>query len=60
MKIDDLNVMGKISDQKVISVTYTAIPTERSKECNIFTVSNTLCLRLKYYDPMHYGWINRV
>jgi hypothetical protein len=60
MKIDDLNVMGIISDQKVISVTYTAIPTERSKECNIFPVSNTLCLRLKNYDPMHYGWINRV
>ena len=60
MKIDDLNVMRIISDQKVTSVTYTEIPTERTKECNIFPVSNTLCLRLKNYDPIHYGWIDRV
>jgi hypothetical protein len=60
MKIDDQNVMGIISDQEVTRVTYTAIPIEKTKECKIFPVSNTLCLRLKNYDPMHYGWINRV
>jgi hypothetical protein len=60
MEISDQNVTGIISDQKVARVMYAASPIERTKEYKTFPVSNTLCLRLKNYDPMHYGWINRV
>jgi hypothetical protein len=60
MKIDDQTVMEILSDQKVTRVMYAAIPIERTKECKIFPVSNTLFLRLKNYDPMHHMWINRV
>jgi hypothetical protein len=60
MKINDLTVMGILSDQKVTRVMYASIPIERTKECKIFPVSNILFLRLENYDPMHHRWTNRV
>ena len=50
MKIDDQNAMGIIPDQKVTRVMYAEIPIERRKECKIFPLLTTLCLRPENYE----------